>query len=94
VAPATDGAPAGTGEAKQPEANAEIQPESEMAVESGAKQAEAIDGSTSEATAETPRTEQKETNVIPEPPAEQTALEGPPKSISPSPDELVAKEQI
>jgi len=93
VAPATDVTPAGTGESKPAESDAEMQPETEVAEESGAKEAEAMDSRASEATAEAPPVEQTETNVVPESQAEQTPSEEPPKSVSPSPDELLAKEQ-
>lgn len=91
VAPAAD-SPAGTGEVKPNESNAEIQPESEMAGESVAKQAEAVKDSASEATAEAPPTERAESDITPAPEAKQTASEAAPESNVPGADELVSKE--
>jgi hypothetical protein len=93
VAPATDGAPAATGETIPAEPNAEIPPENQMAVESGAKEAEAITSPVSEATPEDPPIEQSESQIAPETPTEQSDSVEPPNPNATSDDDLVAKEQ-
>src|SRR5687768_16855467 len=93
IAPAADGTPAGTSDAKAAESNDASPPENEMAVESRANQAEAITSPVSETTPENSPVERSDSKVALETQTEQSDSVEPPNPNATSDDDLVAKEQ-